>query len=64
MGQRADYFMPIASVWELKLKAIRQHRSQGRDTSENDRVMERIARENGVRARVPMAEAFRVLRPT
>jgi LmbE family N-acetylglucosaminyl deacetylase len=64
MGQRTDYFMPIASVWELKLKAIRQHRSQGRDTPENDRVMERIARENGARARVPMAEAFRILRPT
>lgn len=64
MSQRADLFMSIASVWDIKLKAIRQHRSQGRDTPENDQVMERIARENGVRAGVPMAEAFRILRPT
>lgn len=64
MSQQADVFMPIASVWDVKLKAIRQHRSQGRDTPENDQAMERIARENGARVRVPMAEAFRVLRPT
>jgi LmbE family N-acetylglucosaminyl deacetylase len=64
MSQHADLFMPIASVWDVKLKAIRQHRSQGRDTSDNDRVMERIARQNGARVGVPMAEAFRVLLPT
>ena len=64
MSQHADLFMPIAVVWDIKLNAIRQHRLQGRDTAENDRVMERIARENGARVGVPMAEAFRVLRPT
>ena len=64
MSQQADLFMPIASVWDIKSKAIRQHRSQGRDTPENDQAMERIARENGARVHVPMAEAFRVLRPT
>jgi LmbE family N-acetylglucosaminyl deacetylase len=64
MSQQADLFMPIAAVWETKLKAIRQHRSQGRDTAENDRIMERIARDNGARVGVPMAEAFRVLRPS
>jgi len=64
MSQHADLFMPIVSVWDIKLKAIRQHRSQGRDTSDNDRVMERIARQNGARVGVPMAEAFRVLLPT
>lgn len=64
MSQHADLFMPIAPVWDIKLRAVRQHRSQGRDTQENDQVMERIARENGARAGVPLAEAFRVLRPT
>jgi LmbE family N-acetylglucosaminyl deacetylase len=64
MSQHADLFMPIASVWGVKLKAIRQHRSQGRDTSGNDQIMERIARENGRRVGVPMAEAFRALHPT
>jgi LmbE family N-acetylglucosaminyl deacetylase len=59
-----DLFIPIASEWDIKLKAIRQHRSQGRDTSENDQAMEGIARENGARVGVPMAEALRVLRPT
>ena len=55
MGQHADLFMPIASVWDAKLKAIRQHRSQGRDTPENDQVMARIARENGARAEIGRA---------
>ena len=64
MSQQADLFMPIGSAWDIKLKAIRQHRSQGRDTPENDQAMERIAKQNGARIRVPMAEAFRVLRPT
>jgi hypothetical protein len=64
MSQQADLFMPIASVWDIKSKAIRPHRSQSRDTPENDQAMERIARENGARVRIPMAEAFRVLRPT
>ncbi len=64
MSQRADLFMPIASTWEIKREAIRRHRTQGRDTAANDQVMERIARENGVYVGVPMAEAFRVLRPT
>jgi len=64
MSQHADLFMPIASVWDVKLKAIRQHRSQGRHTADSDRVVERIARENGARIGVPVAEAFRVLRPT
>jgi LmbE family N-acetylglucosaminyl deacetylase len=43
MSRNADLFMPVASVWDIKLKAIRQHRSQGRDTADNDHVMERIA---------------------
>jgi len=64
MSQHPDVFMPIGSVWNVKLKAIRQHRSQGRDTPENDRVMARIARDSGARAGVPKAEAFRVLLPT
>lgn len=64
MSQHADLFIPIAAVWDIKLNAVRQHQSQGRDTSDNDQVMERIARENGARVDVPMAEAFRVLRPT
>lgn len=64
MSQGADLFMPIAAMWEVKREAIRQHRSQNRDTAENDAVMARIARENGARAGVPLAEAFRILRPT
>lgn len=62
MSQRADLFMPIVSEWDVKLEAIRQHRSQGRATPENNQTMERIARENGARVGLPMAEAFRVLR--
>ena len=64
MSQNADLFVEATDVWDLKLRAIRQHRSQGRATPENDQAMERIARENGERAGTAFAEAFRALRPS
>jgi LmbE family N-acetylglucosaminyl deacetylase len=64
MSGHPDWFIDISLVWPTKLEAIRQHRSQGPHTHENDREMERITRENGVRAGVERAEAFRVLRPS
>ncbi|MBI2886861.1 MAG: PIG-L family deacetylase [Chloroflexi bacterium] len=64
MSAHPDFFVDITAQWPVKLRAIQMHRSQGRHTPENDREMERIARENGQRAGVELAEAFRLLRPT
>ncbi len=63
MSAHPSVFIDITEVWPDKLQAIRRHRSQGRDSSENDREMERINRENGTRTGVPFAEPFRILPP-
>lgn len=64
MSADADSFVDVASVWQTKLEPLHHHRTQGRHTAENDREMERIARENGARAGCSLAEAFRRLLPT
>jgi LmbE family N-acetylglucosaminyl deacetylase len=64
MSANADRFVDVTDCWETKLRALHHHETQGRHTSENDREMERIARENGERAGHRLAEAFRVLRPS
>lgn len=64
MSAHPDVFIDITGTWHAKLGAIREHSSQGRATPENDEVMERINRENGARAGVDFAEAFRILLPT
>ena len=64
MSANPSVFIDITDTWPTKLTAIRQHKSQGRATPECDREMVRINRENGDRAEVEFAEAFRTLRPT
>jgi LmbE family N-acetylglucosaminyl deacetylase len=64
MSAHPSVFIDITGTWPTKLKAIRQHKSQGRATPECDREMERINRENGERAGVQFAEAFRILLPS
>jgi LmbE family N-acetylglucosaminyl deacetylase len=63
MSANPSIFVDIAATWPTKQAAIRQHKSQGRATPECDREMERINRENGRRAGVEFAEAFRILLP-
>lgn len=64
MSANPSVFVDITATWPTKQTAIRQHKSQGRTTPECDREMERINRENGQRAGVACAEAFRILLPT
>lgn len=64
MSSNPNFFIDISSVWEMKLRALSHHRTQGRHTPENDQEMERIARENGGRSGFTLAEAFRILLPT
>jgi LmbE family N-acetylglucosaminyl deacetylase len=64
MSAHPTFFINVTEVWPTKLAAIQQHLSQGRRLPENDREMERIAKENGQRGGAALAEAFRVLRPS
>jgi len=64
MSANPSVFVDISQTWPTKQAAIRQHKSQGRATPECDREMERINRENGRRAGVEVAEAFRILLPS
>ncbi len=64
MSANPSIFVDITETWATKQAAIRQHKSQGRATPECEREMERINRENGQRAGVEFAEAFRILRPS
>jgi len=64
MSANPSVFVDITQTWPTKQAAIRQHKTQGRATPECDREMERINRENGRRAGVELAEAFRILLPS
>jgi LmbE family N-acetylglucosaminyl deacetylase len=64
MSANPSVFVDITPTWPTKQAAIRQHKSQGRAGLECDREMERINRENGRRAGVEFAEAFRILLPS
>lgn len=64
MSSHPNFFVDVSSVWEIKLQSLHHHRTQDRHTTENDREMQRIARENGSRSGFALAEAFRVLLPT
>jgi LmbE family N-acetylglucosaminyl deacetylase len=64
MSANPSIFVDITATWPTKQAAIRQHKSQGRSTPECDREMEQINRENGRRAGVEFAEAFRILLPS
>ena len=64
MSANPSVFVDITETWPTKQAAIRQHQSQGRATPECDREMTRINGENGQRAGVQFAEAFRILLPS
>lgn len=64
MSANPGVFVDITPIWPTKQAAIHQHKSQERATPECDREMERINRENGRRAGVEFAEAFRILLPS
>lgn len=59
-----DHFVEIADVWARKWAAIRQHRTQGRDDPVLEGYFRSIARANGARAGLRLAEVFRVLLPS
>lgn len=64
MSQSPGFFVDVSPVWEVKLRALHCHRSQGRHLPENDRETRRIAQDLGRKAGVQLAEAFRILRPS
>lgn len=63
MSSDPDHFVEIADVWNRKWAAIRQHHTQGRNDPALEPYFREIARVNGVRAGLRLAEAFRLLRP-
>lgn len=64
MSDSPDLFVDIGDIWATKWAALEKHRSQGRHLRENEEAMLRIAKENGDRSGLPLAEAFRTLLPT
>ncbi len=64
MSDQPDVFIDIAPVWDTRLAALRQHRSQGRDQSDMEGFFRRIARDLGARGGCALAEGFRRLAPT
>ena len=64
MSDQPDVFIDIAPVWDTRLAALRQHRSQGRDRPELEDFFRRIASDLGARGGCALAEGFRRLAPT
>ncbi len=64
MSDRPDVFVDIEPVWEKRMRALRQHVSQGRDDPDMDTVFRRIAGDLGSRGGYTLAEGFRQLPPS
>ncbi len=64
MSDRPDVFVDIEPVWEMRMTALRQHASQGRDHPELEGFFRRIAGELGAKGNYRLAEGFRRLPPT
>ena len=64
MSDRPDVFVDVEPVWETRLRALRQHASQGRDHPDTDGFFRRIAGELGAKGGCRLAEGFRRLPPT
>ncbi len=63
MSDRPDVFVDIAPVWDLRIAALRQHRSQGRDHPDMEAFFRRIAGQLGAAGGCQLAEGFRQLAP-
>ncbi len=64
MSDRPDVFVDVEPVWETRMQALRQHRSQGRDHPDMEGFFRRIAGELGTKGGCRLAEGFRRLPPT
>jgi LmbE family N-acetylglucosaminyl deacetylase len=64
MSDQPDVFVDVEPVWETRMQALRQHRSQGRDHPDVDGFFRRIAGELGERGGYRLAEGFQQLPPT
>jgi LmbE family N-acetylglucosaminyl deacetylase len=64
MSDRPDLFVDIEPVWEMRMEALRQHASQGRDHPGVEDFFLRIAGELGANGGYRLAEGFRALPPT
>lgn len=63
MSDKPDTFVDVEPVWERRMRALRQHRSQGRDHRHMEAFFRRIAGELGAQSGVRLAEGFRRLAP-
>lgn len=63
MSDRPNVFIDIAAVFEQKWRAIREHRSQGRDAAGMEAFFRRIATEQGALAGCELAEGYWELLP-
>ncbi len=64
MSDRPDAFVDVEPVWDRRMGALRQHRSQGRDHPDVEGFFRRIAGELGAKGGCRLAEGFRRLPPT
>jgi LmbE family N-acetylglucosaminyl deacetylase len=64
MSGSPDAFVDISATWDAKWRAVRQHRSQGRDAEGMHDFFKAIAVELGGRSGLCLAEGFRRLLPS
>lgn len=64
MSQEPDVFVDIEPVFTLRMQALRQHVTQGRDRPEQEALFQHIAGELGLRGGYRLAEGFRRLAPS
>ncbi|MBI3741821.1 MAG: PIG-L family deacetylase [Chloroflexi bacterium] len=64
MSGAPDVFVDIEAVFDRRIQALRQYKTQGRDRPEVDAFFRRIARQLGEHADYTLAEGFRRLAPT
>lgn len=64
MSDQPDVFVDVEPVWDIRMAALRQHASQGRDHPDMDRFFRGIASDLGVKSGHHLAEGFRKLPPT
>lgn len=64
MSQEPDVFVDIEPVFTLRMQALRQHVTQGRDRPEQEALFRRITGELGRRGGYRLAEGFRRLAPS
>ncbi|HET9492162.1 MAG TPA: PIG-L family deacetylase, partial [Methylomirabilota bacterium] len=64
MSDRPDVFVDVEPVWDKRMRALRQHASQGRDRPEMEEFFRRIAGALGTNAGCKLAEGFRKLPPS